>query len=491
VNGSLAIRLALLSRQAGRLPAAAGPAPIAAATTASVAEAAPAGPAAPSLLVEVTGVADAAPATAATATASIAAPKDVQSSVRAFAQRMHRLETRAAAFERPTDQALASRLGGRLCMPGLIEVEHRHPLAAPHGHGTLDALADPDLDWLTGPRPAGCRRGELIFIDTETTGLAGGTGTVAFLVGIARARHGVLVVTQWLMTCFSAERALLEALVAALGPDGATACADGEQDAAPAELVSYNGKSFDVPLLATRLKLARMHAALAGRMHHDLLHPLRTAFARKWPDCRLQTAERLLLGIEREDDLPGHRIPAVWADFVQFGETRELDALVRHNRIDLLSLAALLPALGRVYLEPASPATVAAASARVAAPDSAAIARMQRRRQRPECARAHLLAGRASLDERALHELADLHRSREDWDLALPIWTSLAAQGSLEAMASLAKYHEHVARDLDQAIRWCEALCHAAPSDPAHARRLRRLERRLHLRRLRAGALFG
>jgi uncharacterized protein YprB with RNaseH-like and TPR domain len=423
--------------------------------------------------------------------------------VLSFAQRMHRLEARADAFVRPTDEALAARLGGRLRQPGLIEMEHRHPLDVPHGAQPFGALVEPDLAWLTGPQPEGCRRGELVFIDTETTGLAGGTGTLAFLVGIARVCGTALVVTQWMITCFSAEQAMLEALLAALGPSPPGTTADDRPDAslqapaepAPIELVSYNGKSFDLPLLVTRLKLARMRPSLANHRHHDLLHPLRTAFARRWPDCRLQTAERLLLGIDRVDDLPGHRIPAVWADFVQFGETRELDALVRHNRIDLLSLAALLPALGRVYLEPAAaapaPAPAPARPALQLTPDSASIARMQRRRRRPECARAHLLAAQPALDSRALTELADLHRSRGDWNLALPIWLSLADAGSIGAIEALAKYHEHVTRDLDEAARWCAMLCRQAPTDPAHRRRLDRLQVRRQSRQARSGALFG
>jgi hypothetical protein len=214
---------------------------------------------------------------------------------------------------------------------------------------------------------------------------------------------------------------------------------------------------------------------------------LRTAFARRWPDCRLQTAERLLLGLERTDDLPGHRIPAVWADFVQFGETRELAALVQHNRIDLLSLAALLPALAQVFVDPAAPLPASVEQSRQALPDSAAIARMQRRQRRPECARAHLLAAQAAMDDRALLELADLHRARGDWAHALPIWQALADAGGLDAAEALAKYHEHVSRDLAQAIRWCESLCRAAPADPAYASRLRRLLQR----RQRHGALFG
>ena len=475
MSGSLAGRLALLSRQAGRRHSQSA---LGAADGAPAAAPRDAGPP------EARAIDDIAAADAAGTDGVAPSPSQRSDAIATFAQRMQRIETRAAAFVPPTDEELAAQLGGRLRMPGLVEIEHRHPLHLPHGACAMDTLCRPDLDWLTGDRLAGAGHAPLVFIDTETTGLAGGSGTLAFLVGIARVQGAALVVTQWLITRFSAEPALLQALLDALG------FAAGSEPAAIAprpELVSYNGKSFDLPLLATRLKMARMGNALGGLAHHDLLHPLRTAFARRWPDCRLQTAERLLLGLERDDDLPGHRIPAVWADFVQFGEAGELGALVQHNRVDLLSLAALLPALGRVFVEPGAPMAGSTAPVPQPMPDSASIARMQRRRRRPDSARAHLLAAQPALDDRALLELADLHRSRGDWSLAVPIWQRLAEAGSLAAVESLAKYHEHVSRDLSEALRWCETLCRAAPADLAHAGRLRRLRQR-HERR---GALFG
>lgn len=483
MSGSLAGRLALLSRQAGRRPSQGAPCAADRAPPAGLRDAGlpDAGSPATRLIDDVD---DSATADAAGMDGVVPSPGQRIDAVATFAQRMERIASRAAAFVPPTDEELAARLGGRLCAPGLVVIEHHHPLSLPHGSCAMDTLRSPDLDWLTGDRPADAGHPPLVFIDTETTGLAGGSGTLAFLVGIARVQGTALVVTQWLITRFSAEPALLQALLDALG------CAAGSEPSAIAprpELVSYNGKSFDLPLLATRLKMARMGNALAGLVHHDLLHPLRTAFARRWPDCRLQTAERLLLGLERTDDLPGHRIPAVWADFVQFGEVGELGALVEHNRVDLLSLAALLPALGRVFVEPGAPMAGSASPVLPVLPDSASIARMQRRRRRPDRARAHLLAAEPALDDRALLELADLHRSRGDWPLALPIWQRLAEAGSLAAVESLAKYHEHVSRDLSEALRWCETLCRAAPADTAHAGRLRRLLQRQE----RCGALFG
>lgn len=394
-----------------------------------------------------------------------------------FAERLLRMQAKARSFSRPTDAQLAEHLGGTLLAEGLIKIEHAQPLDSRYGHHCLAGLASPDLCWLTGftepDSPADGRHADLLFIDTETTGLAGGTGTLVFLMGVAQVRDRALLITQWLITRFSAEATLLDALVAHAGQAGR-----------PVELVSYNGKSFDLPLIATRLRLSRRGNPFTGAVHHDLLHPLRTAFGRHWPDCRLQTAEQRLLGVLRTDDMPGHRIPAVWADFVQFGDASEIAAVIKHNRIDLLSLAALLPVLSQVYLEPVTqtglvsqgPAAFAAAAP---LPDAAAIARTQVRRRRRDIARAHLSASEAVLDARALHDLADLHRSSKDWSNATRLWQALAAEGSMAAVEALAKYHEHVSRDFAMARTCSEALCRAAPGHAGHARRLRRVALKL------------
>src|SRR5690606_31598786 len=130
----------------------------------------------------------------------------------------------------------------------------------------------------------------MVFLDTETTGLAGGTGTVAFLIGLGRVEAGHLVVRQFWLTSFAGERDLLAA--AGDWVDGV----DG--------MVTYNGRSFDLPLVATRCRLAGASDRFSGLRHLDLLGPTRRAFARRWEDCRLTTAERRLLRFERVDDLP-------------------------------------------------------------------------------------------------------------------------------------------------------------------------------------------
>jgi uncharacterized protein YprB with RNaseH-like and TPR domain len=140
--------------------------------------------------------------------------------------------------------------------------------------------------------------GRVLHFDTETTGLAGGTGTRAFMIGAADWREGGLRVRHLLCTQMRAERAMLECFASWLAPDSV--------------LSSYNGRCYDAPLLAARYRLSRMHNPLAGLRHLDLLFPVRRRFRGVWENCRLATAERQLLGVVREDDLPGSEAPAAW-----------------------------------------------------------------------------------------------------------------------------------------------------------------------------------
>ena len=172
---------------------------------------------------------------------------------------------------------------------------------------------------------------DVLFFDTETTGLAGGTGTRAFMIGIAQWRGDGLHIRQWLMTTLSAEHDLLVAFADTLHAD--------------IMLASYNGKSYDAPLLATRFRLARLRNPLAGLQHIDLLYPTRRSYRGRWENCRLATIERQVLGVVREDDLPGSEAPAAWLGYLRGGSARNLRRVADHNRQDLASLAGLLPRL--------------------------------------------------------------------------------------------------------------------------------------------------
>ncbi|MFA6984890.1 MAG: ribonuclease H-like domain-containing protein [Arenimonas sp.] len=184
-------------------------------------------------------------------------------------------------------------------------------------------------------------RQHLLHFDTETTGLAGGTGTRAFMIGAADWLGQSLRVRQLYLTTIAGETAMLETFASWLRPDTV--------------LVSYNGRCYDSPLLATRYRLARMPNPMAGLRHLDLLFPVRRRFRGVWKNCRLATVERQWLGVVRDDDLPGSEAPRAWRDYLRGGSARDLRRVLAHNDQDLRSLGALLLRMGETddrLLEP-------------------------------------------------------------------------------------------------------------------------------------------
>ena len=165
-----------------------------------------------------------------------------------------------------------------------------------------------------------------LFLDTETTGLSGGTGTVAFLVGLAWREGEGLALAQYFLCDFDQEQALLWAVGQCISQAGV--------------LVSYNGRSFDWPLLQTRLVLRR--AVWPSPPHLDLLTLARRIFRPRLPDCALQTIEQSVLDLHRADDLTGSLIPSRYFAWLRQGDSRILDPVFVHNQQDVLSMALLL-----------------------------------------------------------------------------------------------------------------------------------------------------
>jgi uncharacterized protein len=217
-------------------------------------------------------------------------------------------------------------------LPGIEVAPHLRLIESWLPHNVDDAPT-PDLLCGAFDRREPLPSRHLVCFDTETTGLAGGTGTRAFMIGAARWSERGLHLRQWFITALSVERDLLTAFAAALEPDDL--------------LVSYNGKSYDAPLLATRYRLARLNNPLAGRGHVDLLHPARRRYRGRWENCRLATIERRVLGIVREDDLPGSEAPAAWLRYLRGGSARDLRRVAAHNLQDLASLWRLLLHFGQ------------------------------------------------------------------------------------------------------------------------------------------------
>jgi uncharacterized protein YprB with RNaseH-like and TPR domain len=234
--------------------------------------------------------------------------------------------------------------------------------------GDLLRLLDPGLPPRDLPDAGGAclDNARTLFVDLETTGLSGGAGTVAFLVGVGWFDMGAFQVRQFLLTSYASERALL--------------CAVAECFDAAALLVTYNGKTFDVPVMETRWLFHRMPMPLESVRHFDMLHPARRLWGRRGPDasgverptnrprngasvsegpegaavelrlrapnedaggCRLGTLERVLCDVTRVGDVPGMEIPSRYFRFLRTGDARPLEPVLEHNRLDLISLAAV------------------------------------------------------------------------------------------------------------------------------------------------------
>jgi uncharacterized protein YprB with RNaseH-like and TPR domain len=384
---------------------------------------------------------------------------------------IRRIETRQPP--RAAREPIERIVGGEVVDTGagsLLVVRHEYPTGHRHGRVTLDGVRRAPLDVLArlarlpSPPPDPDR---LLFLDTETTGLAGGTGTYAFLVGAGWLEDDRFVVTQYFMRDLDEEPALL----AALAPVVERAEA----------VVTFNGGGFDLPLLETRFVLARRR--WPGMLPHlDLLRPARRVWATSLEDCRLGTLERRVLGLAREFDVPGGLIPALYFDWLRLRRGAPLARVFAHNRDDVLSLAALLGWFGQALGEAPeiSPAEWAGLG-RLWEPIDADRALV--------CYRTALDAG---LDGEHAHfvrlRLAWWEKRSARWDAARALWEMAARHGAFDPRPweELAKFHEHRRRDfvaahsvVTAAIDLARAAGAAGRVLDAFGHRLGRIERRL------------
>lgn len=177
-----------------------------------------------------------------------------------------------------------------------------------------------------------------LFLDTETTGLSGGAGTVAFLVGVGFVEGGDFVVEQYLMRDYSDEFEMIDALARRME---AFDC-----------VCSFNGKNFDMPLLSTRFTMCRMRDKWKEWEQLDLLYPARRTWKLRLGSCCLSRIEEFILGKPREGDLPGSEAPQRFFDYLRSGDMALLEDVIDHNRQDILTLGTLLAHLCGLYAHP-------------------------------------------------------------------------------------------------------------------------------------------
>jgi hypothetical protein len=279
----------------------------------------------------------------------------------------------------------------------------------------------------------------LVFLDTETSGLAGGTGTFAFLVGVGCYKKEGFHLAQFFMRDPLEESALLLAL---------------EEFIAPCQtIVSFNGKAFDVPLLNTRYILQGWKSPLKNYAHVDLLHLSRRLWRDRLPSRTLANLEVQILQASRTDDeIPGWLIPQIYFDYLRDGDARPLKRVFYHNAMDVISLAALLNHTSMLLDNPLNQPTVEYI-------DVAAIARLLEDLGHTErAAQLYELCLQSELPQDVyfdtLYRLSFLHKHNNDYIAAIPLWELASSRNQIYAYEELAKYYEHYDQDLEMANKW-------------------------------------
>lgn len=349
------------------------------------------------------------------------------------------------------------------------------PLEHSHGNSTLSGVLNCAEAAIiippSGPSPQELDPYKALFLDIETTGLSGGTGTWVFLIGLGWFTKNQFILRQYFLRRPLEERAILSHF-ARTATDFQT-------------FVTFNGKMFDLPLIQSRQTLAGF-PRVSPPVHLDLLQSARLFWKKRLQSRSLRSIEETILGLKRYDDIPGFEIPAVYFDYLRRGKTERLKKVFKHNVLDILSMVTLAE---RMALLSAGQGVEHPAEALM-------LGQFCLKNDRPEEG-IHLLRSVASGKADSLAEEAELalsfyYKRQARWQEALEIWKKVIKRNSadLTAYVELAKYFEHRCGDYRTALNYTEQALRSSCSEretysrnqlstPALRHRRRRLQRRL------------
>jgi uncharacterized protein len=338
-------------------------------------------------------------------------------------------------------QNVDTQAGSAYVVEQFFTPEHIHGQRSLIIHSSLEAMGR----WAKEPLIQEGKLEDFAFLDTETSGLAGGTGTYAFLVGAGRYLDGQFQLAQFFMRDPSEEPAMLLTLESFL--------------ARSKILVTFNGKAFDVPLLNTRYTLQGWVSPLEDQIQLDLLHLARRLWRDRLPSRTLGNLEVQILDVHRStEEVPGWMIPQIYFEYLQSGDARPMRNVFYHNAMDVLSMATLLDHTAELL---ASPFQIPASSSKQSESpnDLPALGRIYEDLNELDLAtelyRQSLESGLPeTLFWDTLQRLSFLHKRRGELQEAVILWTKAAQQGYIYAYIELAKVYEHIERDYDQAIHW-------------------------------------
>ncbi|MEP6963538.1 MAG: ribonuclease H-like domain-containing protein [Acidobacteriota bacterium] len=334
-----------------------------------------------------------------------------------------------------------------------------------HGSADIGALLDLPHDLLhtisEGAAPASSPS-EWAFLDTETTGLSGGTGTCAFLVGVGRITPEGFRVRQFFMRDYDEESSQLTALA--------------EHLAQFRVLITYNGRTFDQPLLETRYRLNRTRPPFARLDHHlDLLYGSRRLWKLRYESCRLVDLESQVLGFDREGDVPGSLIPYLYFEYLRTRHGARMQGVFEHNSLDILTLACLTGIVPYAFRD------VDAGGVAKHGAEILGMARWVLQTGEAEQARGLFAkAVEAGLPDelmfRTLWDIAALDRKLGAEEQALAAWVELGSARNafrVRALEELAKHHEHRAKDPGVALEYTLAALEHEDTPELRHRELR------------------
>jgi len=316
---------------------------------------------------------------------------------------------------------------------------------ADYRQGEIELTQSPDLSvisaWAKLDPEVHLEWKKMVFLDTETSGLAGGSGSFAFLIGLGFIMPEGFRLIQLFMRDPAEEGALLATLGRFLvGYD---------------TVVTFNGKTFDIPLLNNRHVLNKQSSPFSTFNHIDMLPMARRIWRNRLPSRALKDLEVDILHLTRsEDEVPGWMIPDMYFDFLRTRDARPMAGIFYHNGMDILSLAALTASTGELLASPLQAENVAAL-------DLIAIAKLYEDIKQPQVAlQLYERSLQYGLPEdfyiQTLQRYAILYRRQGNWPEALRLWTQLAELNNFEGAVDAAKCCEHQLRDIKQAIAWTE-----------------------------------
>lgn len=306
----------------------------------------------------------------------------------------------------------------------------------------------------------------LLFLDTETTGLSGGAGTVAFEIGVGWIEAGQMIIRQYVMRDYHEEAAML--------------CEIADLFRRFDTVVSFNGKSFDLPLLESRMTMNRIRLPVTTWPHLDLLHAARRVYKLRLGKCNLARLEAAVLGNEREDDLPGALVPQRYFDYLKTREFALLEDVLAHNLRDVQSLAELTSHLCSVFRHPE----------RLSHPQDMlgvgkTLLRTGNKQKGRDCLR---IVGCSSYSAQAHMHLAASYKKGREWSSTISLWEEMISRGEngICPYIELSKYYEHVKKDhvkaLSYALRGLNCVMNLAlihGDDPLQQEMLQKRIRRL------------